>query len=57
MVQYGASLKKCEEICYKYGKAVPGIRDDEIFYQFCDDMIRMGFLVAASDSYVMPEGK
>ena len=55
MVQYGASLKKCEEICYKYGKAVPGIRDDEIFYQFCDDMIRMGFLVAASDSYVMPE--
>ncbi len=52
METIGSALLKCKEICNRYGKMVPEVPYEELFYQFCDDTIRMGFLVAASDGYV-----
>ena len=48
----GYLLKKCQVICRNYERKIPGIPPDELFYQFCDDTIRMAFLIAASDGYV-----
>ena len=48
----GALLKKCQSICEIYEKDIPGVAKGELFYQFCDDMIHMAFLLAASDDDV-----
>ena len=52
MDSIGASLNKCKAICDKYERKIPGSPGDELFYQFCDDTIRMAFLLAVSDGYV-----
>ena len=52
MDSIGASLNKCKAICEKYERKIPGSPGDELFYQFCDDVIRMAFLLAVSDGYV-----
>ncbi len=45
-------LGKCKNICDSYESRIPGAPRGELFLQFCDDTMRMGFLVAASDGYV-----
>ncbi|MBR6403104.1 MAG: AAA family ATPase [Eubacterium sp.] len=52
MESIGTALKKCKVICNRYEKFLPNMPEDELFYQFCDDVIRMAFLVAVSDGYV-----
>ncbi|MCR5213449.1 MAG: AAA family ATPase [Eubacterium sp.] len=52
MASTAALLNKCREICDRYTKFVPELPEEELFYQFCDDVMRMAFLVAASDGYV-----
>lgn len=48
----GVLLKKCQAICNKYESKAPNMQPNDLFYQFCDDTIRMGFLIAVSDGYV-----
>ena len=45
-------LNKCKAICDNYEKRIAGAPGNELFYQFCDDMIRMAFMIAVSDGYV-----
>ena len=52
MENIGALLNRCKLICSNYEKKIPNYPEDELFYQFCDDVIRMGFLTAASDGYI-----
>ena len=52
MEPIGAILKKCQVICNSYEKRIPDMPKDELFYQFCDDTIRMAFLIAVTDGYV-----
>lgn len=52
MENIGALLNRCKLICSNYEKKIPNYPEDELFYQFCDDIIRMGFLTAASDGYI-----
>ena len=48
----GALIRRCQFICNKYESKIPNMPKDELFYQLCDDTIRMGFLIAVSDGYV-----
>ena len=45
-------LKKAKTICDSYEAMTFGNSKEELFYQYCDDMIRMAFLIAVSDGYV-----
>ena len=46
------ALRNCKNICNRYEKMLPNMPEGELFYQFCDDVIRMAFLIAVSDGYV-----
>ena len=52
MENTGSLLNKCKIICKAYEKKIPNCPEDELFYQFCDDIIHMAFLIAVSDGYV-----
>ena len=52
MEPIGVVLNKCKVICENYEKRIPGASGNELFYQFCDDTIRMAFMIAVSDGYV-----
>ncbi|SNU09875.1 ATPase family associated with various cellular activities (AAA) [Lachnospiraceae bacterium] len=52
MENTGSLLNKCKIICKAYEKKILNCPEDELFYQFCDDIIHMAFLIAVSDGYV-----
>lgn len=48
------ALKECKAICDKYESAIEGFAPGELYVQYCDETIRMAFLLALSDENVTP---
>ena len=50
------TLKKCKAICDKYEKKVEGFYEEgDLYLEFCDDSMNLGFLLAVCDGYVDPQ--
>ena len=52
MQDFKVTLNECYKICSRYEKKLPGYEDEDLFWEFSDDLVNMAYLIALSDGSV-----
>ena len=52
MQDFKVTLNECYKICNRYEKKLPGYEDEDLFWEFSDDLVNMAYLIALSDGSV-----